>query len=66
MEWYYTEWKKELLKLGLSQHYKILPPIPWFKTSVDAGIAEIKTNHPSFDFSKIQVTYINSIEELNS
>lgn len=64
MEWYYTSWKQSLLEYGLKKHYKILPPAPWFKTSVDAGIDEIKSNHPSFDFSQIEVTYINSIEEL--
>ena len=64
MEWYYTSWKESLLQYGLKKHYKILPPAPWFKTSVDAGIEEIKSKNPDFDFTKFKVTYIDSVKEL--
>ncbi|MEQ8908526.1 MAG: hypothetical protein RIC95_05010 [Vicingaceae bacterium] len=64
MAWYYTEWKTDLVELGLIEHFKILPQEPWFKTSVDAGIIEIKENHPDFDFNKFKVKYINSLSEV--
>lgn len=64
MEWYYTTWKQQLLTFGLNKHYKILPTMPWFKTSVDAGLEEIKAKHPNFDFTQIEVKYINSIDDL--
>ena len=64
MEWYYTTWKQQLLTFGLNKHYKILPTMPWFKTSVDAGLEEIKAKHPNFDFTQIEVNYIDSIDDL--
>jgi hypothetical protein len=63
MEWYYTEWKAEMLDKGLKKHYKILPDIAWFAKSVEAGKRDIKRNHPSFDFEQFSVTYVNSINE---
>jgi hypothetical protein len=63
MEWYYTSWKKELAAANISRHYKILPPLPWFAKSVEAGLSEIKAKHPTFDFSIFTVTYVDSPEE---
>lgn len=63
MEWYYTFWKKQLIDLGLTQHYKILPKESWFKSSVEAGIVEIKEKHPNFDFNAFSVNYIDSLDE---
>lgn len=63
MEWYYTEWKAEMLNYGLYKHYKILPSMPWFAKSVEAGKRDIKRNHPSFDFDLFSVTYVDSIAE---
>lgn len=63
MEWYYTEWKAEMLDHGLIKHYKILPTMPWFAKSVEAGKRDIKRNHPSFDFDTFSVTYVDSIDE---
>ncbi len=65
MEWYYTEWKMGLLEIGLSNHYKILPEIDWFKVSVEAGIVEIKKKHPHIDFDKFNVKYINAISDVD-
>lgn len=63
MEWYYTTWKMELLEIGIKTHFKILPKEPWFKTSVEAGIVEIKEKHPNFDFSSFSVIYVSNIDE---
>lgn len=63
MEWYYTQWKKELLTLGLDTHFKILPQEKWFKTSVDAGLKEIKEKNPDFNFEAFEVRYVDTIEE---
>ncbi len=64
MEWYYTEWKQDLVKLGLSNHYKILPAEAWFKASVEAGIKDIKKKYPEVDFSAFKVSYIDSLSEV--
>lgn len=63
MEWYYTEWKAEMLDHGLNKHYKILPSMPWFAKSVEAGKRDIKRNHPSFDFEIFSVIYVKDIAE---
>lgn len=63
MEWYYTEWKMMLLKEGLSNHFKILPPLKWFERSVEAGKHEIKQNNPDFDFSLFSVEYVDNLDE---
>ena len=63
MEWYYTEWKAELLQHGLKTHYKILPAAPWFAKSVEAGKRDIKKNHPEFDFNRFSVNYVSSLDE---
>lgn len=63
MEWYYTEWKNDLVKIGLTLHFKILPLESWFKASVDAGISEIKSKHPEIDFDAFEVRYVKTITE---
>lgn len=63
MEWYYTEWKAELLQNGLKTHYKILPAAPWFAKSVEAGKHDIKKSHPEFDFNRFLVNYLSSLDE---
>lgn len=63
MEWYYTKWKRKLLKHGISTHFKILPQEKWFKASVEAGKDEIKDKHPDFDFSAFKVHYVSDVDE---
>jgi len=63
MEWYYTNWKRDLVKKGVNKHFKILPELPWFETSVKAGLHEIKLKNPNFDFSAFSVTYFNNLKE---
>jgi len=63
MEWYYTSWKMDLIEVNVRRHYKILPALPWFEKSVEAGKNEIKANHPDFDFSQFTVTYVTNPEE---
>ncbi len=63
MEWYYTNWKKELLEYGVSTHFKILPKEEWFKASVEAGKDEIKEKYPDFDFSAFEVRYVKNVDE---
>lgn len=63
MEWYYTEWKKKLVDEGINTHFKILPELPWFHKSVEAGKSEIKRNNPDFNFDSFSVTYVSKTEE---
>ncbi len=63
MEWYYTQWKEELVGHGLKTHYKILPSAPWFEKSVEAGKRDIKKNNPDFDFDQFEVKYVASLAD---
>jgi len=63
MEWYYIEWKQDMLKLGLKDHFKILPNEEWFNKCVEAGRAEIARDYPESLLDQINVTYVNSIQE---
>lgn len=63
MEWYFIEWKQDMLKLGLKDHYKILPNEDWFKKCVEAGKAEILEAYPQHQLDELNITYVDSIQE---
>lgn len=63
MEWYYIEWKNELVTKGLTRHYKILPENEWFQKSVEAGKNEIYKKYPEYNFSSFSVAYVKNIDE---
>lgn len=65
MVWYYVNWKDEVYKeTGLRTHFKILPDIPWFKKSVEAGRKEIFTQYPDHPTLNIlDVRYAGSLTE---
>ncbi|MGB0521727.1 MAG: hypothetical protein ACPGJS_02145 [Flammeovirgaceae bacterium] len=64
MEWYFIEWKKQMLEIGLSVHRKILPKkLAWFEQAVQAGRAKIQNDYPDNIIAKLDVQYRNSIEE---
>jgi len=64
MEWYFAIWKPILKMKGLVNHYKILPELPWFSKAVEAGKHEIFQRYGNNLLDGINITYINSIEEL--
>lgn len=63
MEWYFTTWKPAVHLLGLSNHFKILPELEWFKAAVSAGKHEILSKSDSDLLTGITITYLNSPEE---
>jgi hypothetical protein len=62
MEWYFAIWKPEIKKKGLTNHYKILPPLEWFAQAVNAGKFEISTKYPKDILAGITINYVDSIE----
>ncbi|TAF67986.1 MAG: hypothetical protein EAZ55_01020 [Cytophagales bacterium] len=64
MEWYFAVWKPEIKNKGLTHHFKILPNIPWFAKSVEAGKHEIFQKYGTDILEGIQITYVSSIEEV--
>ncbi len=63
MEWYFTTWKPTVHLLGLSNHFKILPELEWFKAAVSAGKHEILFKSDIDFLTGITITYVNSPEE---
>jgi hypothetical protein len=63
MEWYFIEWKHDMLDLGLKDHYKILPNENWFKKCVEAGRAQIEEDYPDNRLDELSITYVESIQE---
>ncbi len=64
MEWYFLEWKKEMMELGMTVHRKILPDKDaWFKEAVMAGRAKIMNDHPNHVVHQLDIQYRNSIAE---
>lgn len=63
MEWYYTQWKEEMLAQGLRKHRKILPDDKLFRHSVQVGREKIFSQYPDAKFTQLDMQYAESIEE---
>lgn len=64
MEWYYLEWKVQMLnKYGLKDHIKILPEEQFFRKSVDIGRNKILDNNKDHQIQEISIRYIDTLEE---
>jgi hypothetical protein len=63
MEWYFVHWKPRVRKMGLTNHYKILPSEEWFKKCVEAGRKQILDKHSETIFEGISIQYVNLISE---
>lgn len=63
MEWYFIEWKQDMLKVGLKRHYKILPDEAWFKKCVEAGRAQILEDYPESNLDQLTIAYVDSVQQ---
>lgn len=63
MEWYYTQWKEEMLAQGLKKHRKILPDDQLFRHSVAVGREKIFSQYPDAKFTQLDMQYAETIEE---
>lgn len=63
MEWYFTIWKPTVSALGLTNHFKILPELDWFKAAVHAGKHDILSKFGEDFLTGITITYVNSTGE---
>lgn len=63
MEWYYTEWKEDMIVHGLTKHRKILPNDQLFRHSVNVGREKIFAAHPKAKFTSLDLKYAESVEE---
>ena len=63
MEWYFTIWKPSVGALGLTNHFKILPELEWFREAVRAGKHELFSKFGEDFLAGITITYVNNEEE---
>jgi len=63
MEWYYVQWKTNMLKHGLSNHRKILPKAGWFRKAVEIAHRDIESRIDQEIFKKIDVHYAETMQE---
>lgn len=63
MEWYYVQWKEELLAQGMSVHRKLLPDDEVFRKSVELGKAKIMEKYPQFRLSEMDIKYYDDLQE---
>ncbi|KEO74868.1 hypothetical protein [Anditalea andensis] len=63
MEWYFLQWKNEMLVHGLQKHRKILPAEKWFEKMVMIAKEQIMKNNPDNVIDKLDIKYCGSLEE---
>jgi len=63
MEWYFLTWKKDMLKLGLNQHRKVLPEKPWFRQCVEACKSQMLANADNTFLEAINLGYFDTVED---
>ena len=63
MEWYYVEWKRDMLAHGLRVHRKILPDEPWFKKSVMIAKDQIHRQYPDNVIDQLDIQYCDTLEQ---
>ena len=62
MEWYYVEWKRDMLAHGLRVHRKILPAEPWFRKSVMIAKEQIQRQYPDNVIDRLDIQYCDTLE----
>ncbi|MDF9800135.1 hypothetical protein OKW21_005398 [Catalinimonas alkaloidigena] len=63
MEWYYKDWKEELLALEMKTHRKLLPDDEVFKKSVELGKLKINEKYPGLRLSEMDIRYFDDLQE---
>lgn len=63
MEWYFVQWKEEMLGYGLKSHRKILPTDEIFRQSVRIGREKINKQFPDGKFHHMDIQYAETLDE---
>ncbi len=63
MEWYFIEWKRDMLGYGLKVYRKILPKEKWFEKMVYIAKDQIMQSYPDNVISQLDIKYCGSMEE---
>lgn len=63
MEWYFTDWKEEMLNEGMKTHRKLLPSDFAFRQSVKIGRMKIAEKYTNLRMDEMDIQYVESLEE---
>ncbi len=63
MEWYFIEWKLNMLRLGLKKHRKLLPDLDWFVKAVEIARKPLLQRFPKESLEIIDIQYCSSLED---
>lgn len=62
MEWYYVDWKRDMLAHGLRVHRKLLPAEAWFQKSVMIAKEQIQRQYPDNVIDQLDIRYCDTLE----
>ncbi len=63
MEWYFVEWKTEMLRHGLVYHRKILPDLAWFMKAVEIAREPLFQKMDPTAVQQLDIKYCADLEE---
>ncbi len=63
MEWYFLDWKTEMVEYGLTQHRKLLPDLQWFVKAVDLARRPLLEKMPASLSEKLDIRYCDTLEQ---
>lgn len=63
MEWYFIDWKTEMIQFGLTQHRKLLPDLPWFVKTVEIARNPLLERLPEAARKQLDIRYCSTLEE---
>lgn len=63
MEWYYVEWKTEMLHHGLTKHRKLLPELDWFVKAVAIAKRPLLESISQEVADRLNIVYCHSLQE---
>lgn len=63
MEWYFLDWKTEMIQFGLTHHRKLLPDLPWFVKTVEIARNPLLSKLPEAVRQQLDIRYCSTLEE---
>ncbi|WP_258098997.1 hypothetical protein [Marinoscillum pacificum] len=63
MEWYFLEWKTEMVEYGLTQHRKLLPDLQWFVKAVELARRPLLEKMPESLSQQLDIRYCDTLEQ---
>ncbi|MAE84288.1 MAG: hypothetical protein CMB80_16215 [Flammeovirgaceae bacterium] len=63
MEWYFLDWKTEMVEYGLTKHRKLLPELDWFVKAVQIARDPLLKKMPHSVINRLDIRYCDSLDQ---